>query len=889
MYLAFYVVRQLYHHTPFTVKKFVLGGEIQTPPRTATEIHGRRLLPLASRDDIEDQLPTETRLENNMHTLAHHLRIAFRQLRKAPGFTLTVVLILALGIGATTAIFSVVEGILLRPLPFRNSERLVLLGDQLQDGRSSNVTAREMGTYSSATSAFSSLGGYIGTNFELSGGETSEEISAARFTAGVFPTLGVQPLLGRVFTPQEENGHQPLAVISYALWLNRYHRDPHVLGRSIVLDRRAYTIIGVMPRSFEFPPDAGRLDQAQLWVPMSFTPEELSDAHAGFWGYQIVARLKDGVMLTQAASDADRVARLIMRNFPPSMAALHIRGMVTPLREYVVSDVRALLRALFFAVAVVLLLACVNVAGLLLVRALRRRREYAVRLALGARSGVILRQAVFEGLLLSFAGGLLGLGFAAAAVRAALYLLPDSMPRVDAIAVDANVTVFALLLALLTGVLCSLAPAFAALRTDPMENLKEGVRTATGASSHAWLRSALVVSEIAIALVLLTVSGAFLRSFQKMRAVDRGFRPDHVLAAGYELPLRQYSTRSSVEEFNREVVDRLSGKPGVIAAGITTNLPAMGAFAQTTYTIEGEPVDSWKLKFAPFAIIYGDYFRALRIPLLDGRYFTDSDRANSLPVVIVNQSMANHGWPGQRAIGKRMHVGNPKKGLPWATVVGVVADTKGGSRDEPTMDQWYIPAQQPATLFESEPSGKLPDPVAAYIALRSALPPEELVQTLRSTIAEIDPLLALQQMQPLTDALSNVEAPRRFNTDLITAFALGALLLAITGIYAVVAFSVSLRAHEIAIRMALGAQRAGIVRLVLTLGAKLALLGCVLGVIASLAVSRLVSSFLFQVSPTDPVIYVVAVLVMILMALLASVLPATRAASADPIDALRSI
>jgi predicted permease len=824
-----------------------------------------------------------------MYALAHDLRIAFRQLRKTPGFTLTVVLILAFGIGATTAIFSLVEGILLRPLPFRNPERLVVLGDSLQNGPNTPVTAREIRTYSEASSAFSSLGGHIGVSFELSGDSTPEEIPAARLTTGVFPTLGVQPLLGRVFTSQEEDGHQPLAVISYALWLNRYHRDPHVLGSSIVLDRRAYTIIGVMPRSFEFPLTAGQLDQAQLWVPMSLTPEELSDGHAGFWGYQIVARLKDGVTLTQAASDADRVAKQIMRGFPPSMAAIHIKGDVTPLGEYTVSEVRPLLRTLLLAVAVVLLLACVNVAGLLLVRAIRRRREYAVRLALGARSGVILRQAILEGLLLSFAGGLLGLGLAAAAIRAALYLLPDSMPRVDSIALDANVTGFALILALLTGVLCSLAPAFAALRTDPMENLKEGVRTATGASSHTWLRSALVVSEIAIALVLLTVSGAFLRSFQKMRAVDRGFLPDHVLAAGYELPLRQYSTRSSVEEFNREVVDRLSRKPGVIAAGITTNLPAMGPFAQTTYTIEGEPVDSWKLRFAPFAIIYGDYFQALRIPLLDGRYFSDGDRSSSLPVVIVNQSMANHCWPGQRAIGKRMHVGNPKKGLPWATVVGVVADTKGGSRDEPTMDQWYIPAQQPATLFGSEPAGKLTDPMAAYIALRSSLSPEQMVQTLRSTIAEIDPLLALQQVQPLTDALSNVEAPRRFNTDLITAFALGALLLAITGIYAVVAFSVSLRAHEIAIRMALGAQRAGIARLVLTLGAKLALLGCVLGVIASLAVSRLVSSFLFQVSATDPLIYVAGILIMILMALFASALPAARAASADPIDALRSI
>ncbi|HEX6905205.1 MAG TPA: FtsX-like permease family protein, partial [Terriglobales bacterium] len=391
------------------------------------------------------------------------------------------------------------------------------------------------------------------------------------------------------------------------------------------------------------------------------------------------------------------------------------------------------------------------------------------------------------------------------------------------------------------------------------------------------------------ALVLLTASGAFLRSFQKMRAVDPGFRPDHVLVAGYELPLRQYSTRAAVEEFNREVVDRLSGKPGVAAAGISNDIPAVGGFPQSTYTIEGEPTDSWKLKFAPFAITYGDYFRAMGIPLLDGRYFSPEDNSSSPLVVIVNQTMAKHCWPGQRAIGKRIHVGNPKKGLPWATVVGVVGDTKLGSGDEPNMEQWYFPAQQPATLFGTEPAGRLTDPVGGYITLRSALPPEQMVHTLRSTIAEVDSLLALQPVQPMTDAISNVEAPRRFNTGLITAFALGALLLAITGIYAVVAFSVSLRRHEIAIRMALGARRGGIARLVLSLGAKLALLGCGLGVLGALAASRLVNAFLFEVSATDPLIYVASVLLMMLMALLASALPATRAASADPIEALRSV
>jgi putative ABC transport system permease protein len=828
-----------------------------------------------------------------MHPLAQNLRCELRQLRKAPGFTLTVVLTLALGIGATTAIFSLVEGVLLRPLPFKDADRLVVLGDHLGGGMNTPVTAREIGTYSKTTGAFSSLGGYISSNDELSGGTNSvgppEEVFGARLTAGVFPTLGIQPMLGRVFTAQEELAHQALAVISYALWLNRYDRDPHVVGRSIVLDRRVYAIIGVMPRSFEFPLQTGHLEQAQLWIPMSLTADELSEQQAGYWGYHMVARLKEGVTLRQAGQDADRVARQIMRDFPAAMSAIHIRGDVTLMLEYVVADIRPMLHTLFFTVAVVLLIVCVNVAGLLLVRAIRRRREYAVRLALGASSSAIIRESVFEGLLLSLAGGLLGLALAATAIRTALHLLPESMPRVASISIDIRVVTFACLLALTSGVLCSLAPAFAALRTNLIESLKEGARTRTGASSHAWLRSALVVSEIAIALMLLVVSGAFLRSFEKMLAVDPGFRPDNVLVAGYQLPLNQYPTDASVDVFNRAAIDRLSSKPGIVAVGITDMLPASGSSRGATYTIEGVPADSWKLQFAMLGTTYGDYFRAMAIPLLDGRYFTMEDRSNAPLVVIVSQSMARHGWPGELAIGKRIHVGNPRKGLPWATVVGVVADTKLGSRDEPSTDQWYIPARQPATLFGPGASGSLTHDAAGYVTLRSALPAEQMIQVLRSTLAEIDPLLALQQVEPMNDVISNVEAPRRFNTNLITAFAMGALLLAITGIYAVVAFSVSLRTQEIAIRMALGARRTGIALLVLISGMKLALLGCGLGLLGALAISRLVNSFLFNVSATDPLVCGAAALTMMLMALLASALPATRAASADPMDALRSI
>ena len=813
-----------------------------------------------------------------MNNLARGVRFAFLQVRKSPGFALTVVLTLAIGIGGTTAMFSLIEGILLRPLPFPESDKLVMLGDHIGVGAHTPVTAREIGIYSQATRAFSSMGGYIGAQYELSGGANPIEVDATRMTAGVFPTLGVSPVLGRTFTQQEEKDHQPVAVISYSLWLQRYHRDPGVIGQAIQLDRTPYTIIGVMPRGFLFPLETGRAEQNTLWVPMSLTAAELADDHAGYWGYAIVARLKNGITVSQAADDANRVAQQVMRELPPAQSAIRIRGDVTPLLEYRVAEVRPLLRTLFLAVSIVLLIACVNAAGLLLLRALRRRREYAVRLALGAPSTTIIAESVLEGSLLGGVGGLLGLALAAAAIRVTLSLIPDTMPRVDSISIDAGVGMFAMAVALATGGLCGLVPAIAVLRTDVTESLKN--LGGTWGTSHNRMRSALMVAEVSIALVLITVCGAFLRSLQKMQAVNPGFRADHVLVAGYQLPAEQYQTEQSNEAFSRAVLQRLSSKPGIENVGTVSTLPASGAYGGTGYTIEGEPAAAWKLQLAMFSLTSGEYFRVMGISLREGRYLTASDRANSLPVVIVNESMAKHCWPGQSAVGKRMHAGGPKSSLPWATIVGVVANTKLGSRDEPDSDQWYIPAEQPATLISTSDSG--------YIVLRSKVAPEQMIKTLRETVAEVDPQLALQQVQTMTDVMSASEAPRRFNTGLITAFAVAALVLAVTGIYAVVAFAVSLRRREISVRMALGSLRRGIARLVLLAAAKQGLAGCALGLAGSLAVSRLVRSFLFEVSANNPLVYLSAVALMMLVTMLAASLPAMRAASTDPVEALKA-
>ena len=824
-----------------------------------------------------------------MNSWIIELQYPVRRLFKARGFLLTVTLMLALGIGAITTIFSLIEGILLRPLPFRDPGRLVQLGEHVGGNPGIGITARDIRAYSAETSAFSSLAAFTGATFHLTGGTTPESLPAARLTSGVFPTLGVEPLLGRVFSRHEEEARAQIAVISYALWTDRYRRDPRAVGATIELDHKSYTITGVMPRGFEFPLQVGRINQAQLWVPMSLTADELSDASAGFWGYQMVARLNDGVTLSQAAQDADRVSRDIMRNFPPSMSRIQIRGDVALISEAFTGNTKPLLRVLLIAVSVVLLIICANVAILMLVRATRSRREQAVRVALGARRSAILRSSLIEGLFLSLCGGSVGLFFAAIAIRIAVHSLASTLPRADSISINTPVALFAVGVALVTGVLSSLVPAFVALRTNLMAGLRETAVTSTGSASHGRLRSALVVAQVTVALILLIASLALLRSYQQMLAIDPGFQPQHVLVAGYALASEQYPTDAAVNEFNRTLIERLSSKPGMVAVGLGNTLPSSGNSGMAAYTIEGQSIEGWKLKFAAFGSIYGNYFQALGIPLIAGRSFTEGDRPESPLVVIVSQSMAQHSWPGQNPIGKRMHVGNPQKNLPWATVVGVVGDTRIGARDQKPNDGWYAPALQPAILFGSASLQARSTPSGGSIVVRAAMPPDAMVETVRHAVAEIDPQLALEQIRSMKDVVSTTEGPRRIMTELIGSFSVVALLLALTGIYAVTSFSVTLRTHEIGIRMALGAERGRITRLVLQSGAKLALLGSVLGTLGSLAGSHLIRSFLFEVSPTDPWIYTGSVLLMIAIAYLAALVPALRAASAEPITALRSV
>ncbi|MGA7524195.1 MAG: ABC transporter permease [Acidobacteriaceae bacterium] len=828
-------------------------------------------------------------------SLANDLKLAVRHLLKSPGFSMTAVLMLALGIGATTAIFSIVEGVLLRPLPFPHSDRLVILSDtisgaEINGQNEAGVTGPDIVAYSRDTHSFSALGGYTFASYELSGLGAPAQVMASRMTPGVFSALEVAPLLGRTFTPEEDQQHQQVAVLSYSTWQSRFHGDPNILGKKILLDRKPYIVTGVMPRSFEFPLIAGQAMRVELWIPLSLRPDELTGGAQSNWSYQMVGRLKPGVTDAEAQQDANRVAQEIMRGYPAFMASLHISPIVRGLHEDVVAQAKPLVRTLFLAVAVVLLIACANLAGLLLVRAIRRRREVAVRLALGASGTTLLRQALLESLVLSVTGGVLGLILAAIALKVGVSSLPENLPLIANIRLDWRVAIFALGLGIVTGIVSGVAPAFAAMRTGLNDTLKEGGRTGTSGSGHAHLRSGLVITEIAVALILLAASGLLLRSFQKMRDASLGYNPDHSLLASYNLPREEYGTQPAVDRFNRELLRRVQALPGVESVGLSSFLPANGNQGNSAFVAEGYvPKQPGAIDLATPIQVQGDLFRAMGIPLLRGRLFTEADnQPHAQLVVVVNQRLAQQSWPGQNPIGKRMRLGTSAMQTPWGTVVGEVASMKEGSPDAAPRQQYYIPVD----AFEGF-AGVLASPAdlngnGGYIVVRTAMPPQLMENQLRKTVRSLDPQLPLTQVETMDHALSESEAPRRFNTVLISAFAGAALLLAVLGIYSVIAFTVAMRIHEMAIRMALGSQRGGIVGLVLASGFKLAVAGCLIGLGGAIAATHLLRTLLFGVSALDPVVLTLAAFSVLVLAMLASFIPARRAAAIDPMQALRS-
>jgi predicted permease len=825
-----------------------------------------------------------------MNDVAHDIRFALRQLRKSPGFTLTAVLTLAFGICATTAIFSIVEGVLLRPLPFPSQNNLVILGDELMGTDAlpePSVAAPEIATYTRDTTSFSKLGAYTSTQYELSGIGEPAQINASRLTAGIFSVLDVPPLLGRVFSQQEDLSRQALAVLSYQTWRTRFHGDPNVLGHTILLDRKPYQIIGVMPRKFEFPLYPGQVNRTEIWIPMSLTAAEIEVASS--WNYRMIGRLKPGITPTQAEADAARVAQEIMRGFPPPMASLHIHAVVQRLDEKTVADARPLIRTLFLAVTVVLFIACANLAGLLLVRVIRRQREIAVRMALGASAGAVLRQTLLETITLSVSGGCIGLALAWLSLRVGVNYLPETLPRVDSIGLDWAVVAFAMLLALFTGVICGLAPAVAAARTNINDGLKEGGRTGTSGGSQARLRSALVIAEVAVALVLLVASGLLLRSYEKLRTVNLGFRTDHMLTATYGLPREQYSTQAFIDSFNAQLLDKLRQLPGVQAAGLTTQLPVVGSVNTNAFFPEGYvPPKGAGMNMCWASQVSGSYFRAAGIPLLRGREFTDADRAGSPFVVIVNHTLAQHFWPGQDPIGKRLHWGLPETPLPWLTVVGEIGDIKQSSADAPVEDQIYQPAGQwVPSLGQFAQAGMVSGNYGSII-VRGSLPPREMTDAVMAATRSIDPRLPLTKVEAMDEVVQERQAPQRFNTALISAFAVAAVVLALLGIYSVIAFSAALRTQEMAIRLALGSQRSSVLRLIVASGAKLGLAGCGIGAVAAVFATRLLRTLLFQVDPLDPAVLTLATLSIFALAIAASLIPARKAAAIEPVKALRN-
>jgi putative ABC transport system permease protein len=817
------------------------------------------------------------------------VRYGIRQLRKSPAFAATAILTLALGIGGMTAVFSVVEAVLLRPLPFKDSGQLLSLHEFVrEDPHEFNVTAPDVLIFQRESKAFSGEGGYINAGYDVTGAGAPFHAAAERVTASLFPVLGIGPWLGRTFTQKEDEKAAPVTVISYALWRERFQGDPGVLGKTIDLDRRPYTIIGVMPRNFEFPLDAGRLSRRDLWVPMSFTPIE-KDSEGQNYDYGLVARLRPGVSATQAQIDVDRVIAGIQPAYTVK-AGLHVQGYFRTLKEETVHNARPLLNILLGAVSLIMLIACVNIANLLLVRAASRRREFGVRLALGAARRIVLRQVLTESLLLSVIGGTIGVALAVALVHAAAVRLPDSLPRLGEIAIRWPLFAAASGFAAVTGVLCGVAPALACMRTDVLDSLRDGSQAAGQGRSQYNLQQILVILEIALALLLLVASGLLLRSFRKMLETDPGFQREHVLTASLSLPRHDYPTQQNVDEFYADLQRRIERLPGVRTVGFSSNIPIVGQHGGRLLTPEGHVRSAGEgYLIASTYLVQGNYFHALHIPLIRGRYLEDRDQQVGAPLVaLISQSLAETYFHGKDPIGLRMKVGDRfDNSMPAMTVVGVVGDVKQDALDQPTIEQMYEPVSQAAAAL---------GPMAAMlgvagtmnVVIRTADDPTRLVPLLEKIVHQLDPLLVVSQPHTMDEIVAATESSRRFNTAILTAFAAIALVLALLGIYGVLAYSVAQRTREIAIRMALGASPKVVLLRTLRFALTVTATGVVGGLIASFGLMHFLGSLLYGVKPLDGTTIAGAVLVLLCCSALAALIPAQRAAAIDPMRALRA-
>lgn len=815
-----------------------------------------------------------------LERLLQDVRYALRQLRRSPGFSIVAVVTLALGIGGDTAIFSIVNSVLLKPLPFSQPDQLISLHESKPNFADGSISYPNFLDWRKENRSFSSMALSRGWSFSLTGRGDAEQLKGQYLSAGFFAVLGVRPLLGREFTANEEDLHAPpVAIISEGLWRRKFSASPDIVGQDIVLDGKNFTVVGVMPASFRL--QFSNFRERDVYAPIIQWDNPLLMKRGGGLGFHGIGRMKENLTIDQARADMDQVTRNLADSFPD--ADRGIGASLRPLKEQIVGEARPFLLVLLGAVAFVLLIACVNVASLLLARAQRREREFAVRAALGASRGRVIRQLLTESLLIGLAAGAFGLGAAILFTRAAIEALPEALPRAEEIGIDLRVLVFTFFISLVTGTLFGLAPALKTSRANPQTALKNGGRTSTG-TQHRTL-NALVVVEVAIALVLLAGAGLMIRSLERLWNVDPGFNARGVLDFGLSLPPSiNNATPAEIRARQRELDRTFASVPGIRAVSQTWGAIPMGGEDDMVFWRDDQPKPaddqhmSWTLDY----IVGPDYPRVMQLPILRGRFFTAQDDEHAALVAVVDDVFARKFFPGQDPIGKRIDLTNPIRKL---VIVGVVGHVRQWGLDaddaQPLRAQLYIPCMQmPDSYIASSPTGT--NVIVRYDGDLSAV-----VAGIRSANKALSEEQVIWGEQTMESMISDSIASRRFAMMLLGPFAALALLLACIGIYGVMAYVVSQRTQEIGIRMALGGQRNDILILVLKHGARLAILGITLGLGSTVALTRLMKSLLFDVSATDPAVLGSVSVVLALIALAACMLPAHRAASVDPMRALR--
>jgi predicted permease len=836
-------------------------------------------------------MPAAPQGDSNMASLWQDVRYAVRTLGRAPGFSAVAILTLAVTIGAITAIFSVVNGVLLRSMPFGDPDRLAILYEAIPKALAGPIgfSAPDYAGFEQRARSFTSLAAFANKEYELSGVTQPERVTAARVSATIFTVLGVQPLIGRAFTRDEDLGRVPVAILSDGLWRRAFGSDASIVGRPVVLDRKAYTVVGVMPPTFVFPNRGPIFNNvpADLFVPISFTEDELA-AFGSMYNNTVIGRLAPGVTVAQADAEARAICERMTKEIYPSalqQMGLTLSASVVPLRDEIVGRVQTLLYVLLAAVGVVLLIACADLANLMLTRAAGRQREMAVRTALGAARSRLARQVLVEAGLLAAAGGLLGVPLAYWGTRALVRLAPETLPRLNEIGLDGRVLGFAAVTSILTALLCGVLPAIESSRRLAGQTLKDGGRAGTPGSRQRRMFGTLVIVQFALAVVLLVAGGLLIRSFARLMAVNPGFRPEHVMSLQTNLPAAAYPTGADVRGFYRRLMERIEQLPGVAAAAASTYLP-LAVRERRAVTLELQPPESANV---PHAVAHdwtiGRYFDALGITLVSGRFLSEKDTPTSEPVVVINEALARRFWPGRDPVGQRIAWGGSRNHGPWMRIVGIVGDVKQGPLNTQTEVQTYQPWEQVGDDSIAENiTGALR---SMTIIVRGTTDPPSLASALRAQVHDLDPSLPVGHVRMLPDVVSESAGPQRFNTVILGSFAATALLLAALGIGGVLATSVSRRTQEIGVRMALGAQRVDLLRLVIRQGMTLVFIGLVIGAPAAFALSRFMSALLFDISPRDPLTFAAVSALLLSVAMLACYIPARRATRVDPMVALR--